>query len=89
MHLGGHAIVADHRPWVAQSNRLALDHEAPQRLACLRHKRRAAGASVMAGVAFCERSKRRFQGAPKSAEGRGLFLRDFVIERRHTSRGRA
>src|SRR5580693_3006014 len=30
VHFGGNAIVADDRPWIAQADRLALHHEAPQ-----------------------------------------------------------
>ena len=33
VHLGGNTIVADDRPRIAQAERLALDHEAPQRVA--------------------------------------------------------
>src|SRR5580693_9682801 len=50
VHLGGHAVVADHRPRIAQAERLALDHEAPQRVAGVADEARASrvlGARVL------------------------------------------
>src|SRR5215472_5479509 len=38
LHLGGNPIVADHRARIAQPDRLALDDEAPQGVACVLHK---------------------------------------------------
>jgi len=82
VHLGGNAIVADHRTRIAQADRLALDHEAPQRIAGVADE---AGASrvlgAVAAVVFGERGERRFERASHTAERGDLLLRDLVVER--------
>ena len=82
VHLGGNAIVADDRPRIAQADRLALDHEAPQRVAGVADE---AGASrvlgAVAAVVLGQGSERRFQRASHPAERRDLLLRNFVVER--------
>src|SRR5580704_6548426 len=89
VHLRRNAIVADDRPRIAQADRLALDHEAPQRVAGVADEARPCRVlGAMAAVVFGERGERRFERAPHAAERRDLLLRDLVVERIQARRPR-
>ena len=82
LHFGGDAVFAEHRPRVAQSARLALDDEAPQRIAGVLHQPCALrGGLTMDAVVFQERGERRFDRTAEPAERGCLLLYDLVVER--------
>jgi hypothetical protein len=82
VHFGRNAVVADHRARVAQTDRLALDHEAPQRVAGFPHEFGVGGTAFgMAALVLGERGKRRLQRPSHPAKRCGLLLRNFVVER--------
>ena len=81
MHLGGDAVVADHRPRIVQANCFALDDEAPQGIARIGNQASPCGISlVVAALVFCQGSEGRFERAAEPAERGDLLLRDLVIE---------
>ena len=85
VHLGGHAVVADHRPRIVQANRFALDDEAPQGIACIGNQAGTWGISLaVAALVFSQGGQGRFERAAEPAERGDLLLRDLVVERRAT-----
>ena len=82
VHLGGHAIVADDRSRIAQAERLALDHKAPQCIAGVPDEAFAHRVLVaVAAIVFGQGGERCFERASHPAERRDLLLRDLVVER--------
>jgi hypothetical protein len=76
------AVVAHDRPRVAQTATFALNHEAPQRVACFLHELRPCIVGLLlAPIVGGEGGERRFKRASQSPERSCLFLRNLVIER--------
>jgi len=72
---------------VAQARRLALNHEHPERVACLQHQLAPARllrcrrpGRCMSGVEFAQARKRLFERTAHPAKRGGLFLDDLVLE---------
>ena len=82
LHVLRNAIVAHDRPRVAQTATFALNHEAPQRVACLLDEFRPCVVGLLlAPIVVGEGGERRFKRASQSPERSRLFLRNLVIER--------
>src|ERR1700733_3894754 len=82
LHLRRDPIGADDRARVAQSERLALDYEAPQRTASVLHQLGADRAVLgILAVMLCQRRQRRLQCTSQPAERGGLLLDNLEIER--------
>jgi hypothetical protein len=82
LYLNGDAIVAHHRPRIAQATSFALDDKAPQRIARILHQPGAHRAALRVRlVVFGQIRKRGFKRPSEPAERSRLLLRDFVVER--------
>ena len=90
MHLGGDAVVAEHGFRIAQTDRFALDNEAPQGVARFGNQPGAGRVPLSAIVAFMfgERRQRRFESATLPPECGGLFLGNLIIKRRRARHSR-